>query len=262
MVSVDMRTRLDADVVLIDPVTFLADDLPDLLDRNGPLAARGAALVGAKTLGIDVEGTRFTLEPTEHTIELRSGTSGARVVVELDRNSFSDLVQDLQTPQTLATSLVTRLPMADHFRWLKWWPVLRAIIDGRPVHEPGDIEFRDQRGRPLDLGRRFTPEDDDAEMAYFLGEASFLHLEGWWPAEMMAEISADMDRALPLYHPDDSRSWWATTGDGSHRCVRMRFFQEHSAAAHDFSTIPATPASVPSPTTAMWPEPGCTARTP
>ena len=178
MVSVDMRTRLDADVVLIDPVTFVADDLPDLIGRNGHLATRGAALVGAKALGIDVEGTGFTLVPTEHTIELHRGTAGARVVVELDRNSFSDLVQDLQTPQTLATSLVTRLPMADHFRWLKWWPVLRAIIDGRPVHEPGDIDFRDRDGRPLDLGRSFTPDDNDAEIAHFLGEAGFLHLEG------------------------------------------------------------------------------------
>ena len=96
MVSVDMRTRLDADVVLIDPVTFVADDLPDLLRRNGHLAARGAALVGAKALGIDVEGTDFTLVPTGHTIELHRGTAHARVVVDLDRSSFSDLVQDLQ----------------------------------------------------------------------------------------------------------------------------------------------------------------------
>lgn len=29
MVSVDMRTRLDADVVLIDPVTFMADERPE-----------------------------------------------------------------------------------------------------------------------------------------------------------------------------------------------------------------------------------------
>ena len=27
MVSVDMRTRLDADVVVIDPVTFVVDEL-------------------------------------------------------------------------------------------------------------------------------------------------------------------------------------------------------------------------------------------
>ena len=80
MVSVDMRTRLDADVVLIDPVTFVADELPDLLRRNGRLAARGAALVGAKALGVDVEGTCFTLVPAGHTIELRGGTADARVV--------------------------------------------------------------------------------------------------------------------------------------------------------------------------------------
>ena len=84
MVSVDMRTWLDTDVVLIDPVTFVIDELPDLLHRNGELAARGAALVGAKALGIDVEGTCFTLEPTARTIELRRGTADARVLVEPD----------------------------------------------------------------------------------------------------------------------------------------------------------------------------------
>ncbi len=39
MVSVDMRTRLDADVVLIDPETFVSADLPALLERNGKPAA-------------------------------------------------------------------------------------------------------------------------------------------------------------------------------------------------------------------------------
>ena len=238
MVSVDMRTRLDADVVVIDPVTFVVDELPELLRLNGELAARGAALVGAKALGIDVEGTDFTLVPTAGTIELRRGTSDARVVVELDRGSFSDLVQDLQTPQTLATALVTRLPMADHFRWLKWWPVLRAIIDARPVHEPGGIDFFDRDGEHLDLSRRFTPDDSDTEMAHFLVEAGFLHLQGWWPVDFMEEISTDMDRALPQYRPDDERSWWAVTGDGSERCVRMRFFQENSPAAHDLLNDP------------------------
>ena len=233
MVSVDMRTRLDADVVLIDPVTFVVDELPEFLRLNGELAARGAAVVGAKALGIDIEGTEFTLVPNAGTIELRRGTADARVVVALDRGSFSDLVQDLQTPQTLATALVTRLPMADHFRWLKWWPVLRAIIDARPVHEPGDIDFFDRYGAPLDLSRRFTPNDSDTEMAHFLAEAGFLHLQGWWPVDFMEEISTDMDRALPRYRPDDERSWWAVTGDGSERCVRMRFFQENSPAAHD-----------------------------
>ena len=238
MVSVDMRSRSDADVVLIDPATFVNDELPELLHRNGELAARGAALLGAKALGIDVDGIAFTLEPRAGTIELRRATAGAGVVVELDRGSFGDLVQDLQTPQTLATALVTRLAMADHFRWLKWWPVLRAIIDGWPVHAPGDIDFAGPDGEPLDLGRYFTPEDGDAEIAHFLAEAGFLHLRGWWPTEMMDEVSADMDRAQPLYQPGDGRSWWATTGDGSERCVRMRFFQEHSPTARDLLEDP------------------------
>ena len=238
MVSVDMRTRADADVVLIDAAAWVAEELPELLARNGRLAARGAALVGAKPLGLDVEGAAFTLIPSAGAIELQPGVESARVAVRLDRGSFSDLVQDLQTPQTLATALVTRLDMADHFRWLKWWPVLRAVIDGRRVHEPGDISFRDPDGRPLDLGRSFTPDDADDEMACFLGEAGFLHLRGWWPRGLMEEICADMDRALPLYEPDDGRSWWAVLGDGSQRCVRMRFFHEHSEAAEALLSDP------------------------
>ena len=238
MVSVDVRTRDDVDVVLLDPDDFVAGQLPELLDRNGQIAARGADLVGAKALGIDVEGVRFTLvpTPTPTSIELRAGLADARVTMPLDRQSFSDLVQDLQTPQTLATSLALQLELADHLRVLKWWPVLRAIIDGRPVHDPGDIDFRDRNGDPLDLGRCFSPDDDDDEIAHFLAEAGFLHLRGWWPEEMMDAVSADMDRALPEYHTDDERSWWATTADGTNRCVRMRFFHEYSPTAADLLT--------------------------
>jgi hypothetical protein len=49
----------------------------------------------------------------------------------------------------------------------------------------------------------------------------------------MHEISADMDRALPTYTRDDGRSWWAKTANGDDRCVRMEFFQEHSARVRE-----------------------------
>ena len=66
---------------------------------------------------------------------MNKGLDNAAVVVDMDEISFSDL-QDIQTPQSLATAKVIDLPLRDHFRFLKWWPVIRAIIDGRPVHKP------------------------------------------------------------------------------------------------------------------------------
>ena len=46
----------------------------------------------------------------------------------------------------------------------------------------------------------------------------------------MAAVSEDIDRALPQYVQGDGRSWWATLGDGSRRCVRLQHFVEHSEA--------------------------------
>jgi phytanoyl-CoA dioxygenase PhyH len=45
----------------------------------------------------------------------------------------------------------------------------------------------------------------------------------------MHELSTDMDRALPLQSREDGRSWWAKTANGEDRCVRMEWFQDHSA---------------------------------
>ena len=231
MLSVDMRYRSDADVFDLDPAVWLADDLPGLLDAHGGMAHEGAVMLGCRPLGFDVEGEAFTLAPVDETIRLQPGTSGAAVTVDLDRQSFSDLVQDIQTPQALATAKVVDLPVADHFRFLKWWPVLRSIIDGRPVHSPGDIGFTDIDGSLLDLTRSFDSDDDDEEIGWFLREAGFLHLKDWWPTDLMAELSSDMDDAVGDYMRGDGRSWWARTDDGGDRCVRLQYFQACSVAA-------------------------------
>ncbi|MEE2768658.1 MAG: phytanoyl-CoA dioxygenase family protein [Actinomycetota bacterium] len=233
MASVDVRYRSDADVVELDPAIWFTDQLPDLLDSNGGIAHDGAVRLGCRPLGFVVEGVAFTLSPVEGTIRSFRGTDGAAVVVPLDRLSFSDLIQDIRTPQALATAKDIDLPISEHFRFLKWWPVLRAVIDGRPVHVPGDIAFVDRSGDPLDLGRSFTLDDEDEEMSWFLAQAGFLHLAGWWPTKLMDEISADIDQSVGDYQRGDGRSWWARTDAGEDRCVRLQYFQSKSQAVCD-----------------------------
>ena len=146
----------------------------------------------------------------------------------LDAAAFSDLVQDLRSTMGLSLGNDVEMQRGATDDFVEWEPVLRAMIDGRPVYEPGSVEFRAADGTPLDLDRRFTPEDDDAEIANFLSQAGFLRLGNWFTREEMAEVSADIDRALPGYAPDDGRSWWASTASGARRAVRLQFFHEHS----------------------------------
>jgi hypothetical protein len=114
--------------------------------------------------------------------------------------------------------------------FLDWWVVLRSLLDARAVHTAGDVSFTDRDGGDLDLHRSFSVDDDPAELAYFLGEAGYLHLTEVFTSAEMAQVSADMDAALPRYHDGDGRSWWATTANGEQRAVRLQHFQEESAA--------------------------------
>ena len=228
MFSVDVRSRLDSDVKQIELEAWIENQLPLLLEQNSAIAFEGAELLGCRPLGIRVSEKSFTLIPSNGHIKMNKGLDNAAVVVDMDEISFSDLVQDIQTPQSLATAKVIDLPLRDHFRFLKWWPVIRAIIDGRPVHKPGDVEFVEQDGSPLDLNRSFTLEDSNKDISWFLSQTGFLHLEGWWSQDLMHEIYTDIDNSIKKYQRGDGRSWWAKKKDGKDHCVRLQYFQEHS----------------------------------
>jgi hypothetical protein len=228
MRSVDLRTRTDADVRPVDAVEFFDETLPDLGARNGHLAAPGARELGVDSLGIEIAARSWTLALDGDAVVVTPGTDDAPTVVRLDEEDLADLVHDIRTPVGFLSGGDLDLARGRFEDFLDWWVVLRSLLDDRPAHTKGAIDFRDQNGDQLDLGRAFTPDDDDEDMAYFLTEAGFLHLAGVFTQKEMDTISADMDAALPSYTPDDGKSWWATTGDGEHRAVRLQCFQQHS----------------------------------
>jgi hypothetical protein len=108
--------------------------------------------------------------------------------------------------------------------FLDWWVVLRSLLDGRPVHTTGAVDFTTPDGEPLDLGQSFTLEDDPNDIAHFLAEAGFVHVRGVFTEDEMDAVSAEMDAAMPTYHQGDQRSWWARTHSGDDRLVRMQYF--------------------------------------
>jgi hypothetical protein len=122
--------------------------------------------------------------------------------------------------------------------FLDWWLVIRALVDRRPIHVPGDIAFTDRDGTPLDLHRSFSLGDRLEDMRHFLETAGFLHIAGVFSGDEMAAVSRDIDAYRHQYVEGDGRSWWATTEDGARRLVRLQSFDERSAATRSILSDP------------------------
>jgi hypothetical protein len=235
MVSLDYRTRTEASIRPVDVGAFFGEELPALIADRSALVMAGARELGVEPFTVATPSGTWTLTLDDSVLSVRPGDDGiARI--ELSDADVADVVNDLKTPMTFLTGGTLRMTRGDLGNFLDWWVVLRSLIDGRPVHARGAVTFEARDGSPLDLTRAFTPDDDDRDISHFLAEAGFLHLRGWFDAEVMREVSDNMDRALPTYARDDRRSWWAKTAAGEDRCVRMEYFHEHSARVRELLT--------------------------
>ena len=231
MPSIDQRTRRYADIRERTFDELVDEVLTPAIGEHGELAARGQAVMEVPSLGLAVDGVPgCTLTSSGGVMRLAPGTEAARLVASLDAAAASRLLDDVQSTMGLAMTSDVRLDSGGLDDWIGWEPVLRALIDGRPVHEPGSVELVDEGGSPLDTTRSFSLDDDRDELLHFLVQAGFLHLTGVFGEDEMAAISADLDGALERAQPDDGASWWATDSDGTDRPVRVLFFQEQSDA--------------------------------
>jgi hypothetical protein len=188
----------------------------------------GARHLGVTSLAIEVEGATWALGFDGTSFGIARGGDDARTLVRLTPQDLADLVHDIVTPVGFISGGTLDLPRGRFDDVLDWWVVLRSVLDERRAHVPGDVDFRDPDGAPLDLGRSFGHGSDPAEQAHFLAEAGFLHLTGVFTPDEMASVEADMDEAAGRYAPDDGRSWWVKTSDGTDRLVRMQHFQDES----------------------------------
>ena len=105
---------------------------------------------------------------------------------------------------------------------IDWEIALRALLDGRPAHEPGLVTFADRHGAPLDLARTFTLDDDPAEMRHFLGEAGFLHVRGVFDDAQLDRVTEAISERRAHATRADTTTWWATVdGIDAEVCVRF-----------------------------------------
>lgn len=226
--SVDVRTRCLADQRPLSRAEILDAVLPGAVGVHGDLAARGFTYLQVPPLTLHVDGLPVTLRAASGTLALHPGTDASGIVAELSADALSDLVQDAASMMGLAMTSRVKITEGSITDWISWEPVLRALLDGRRVHEAGDVTFVDPDGHELDLGRTFSLDDDRGEMQHFLEQAGFLHLRGIFTETEMAQLGADIDAWLARATPDDGESWWATDEQGAEVPVRVLFFYEKS----------------------------------
>ncbi|HEY6428620.1 MAG TPA: phytanoyl-CoA dioxygenase family protein [Acidimicrobiales bacterium] len=227
--TVDFRTRSVGYAEFIDPVQFVDDLAPVRVQSNGAAAGRGLVRAGLPSLTLQVDRRALTFTTDDQGRLVVEPRRSGHLVVDLEPEAFSDLVQDVASTFGLqmAGRASVRHGSADDF--LAWEPILRCLLDGRPLYAGGDVELCDQGGAPLDLDRSFALDDDPDEIGHFLAEAGYLHLRAVFSEEEMAAVSADLDDAMLAAAPDDGASWWARTEAGEQYPARILGFNTWSS---------------------------------
>jgi hypothetical protein len=234
--SLDVRTRRSDGIRALERDEILDTVLPEAVRTHGDLAARGVNFHHLPALGIAVDGRTVTIETAGDALRMRSDLTGSGAVSVLDSDALSDLVQDVVSAMGLTMTSRAKIIQGDITDWIHWEPILRALLDGRKVYEPGDVTLVDLAGDPLDLTRSFTLDDDRLEMANFLEQAGFLLLRRVFSEAEMLALGADIDYWIDRAKPDDGGSWWATDSGGASHAVRVLSFQEKSELVRQLVT--------------------------
>ena len=224
--SIDLRTRVDANQAPVDPAVFFAETLPGHLDANRELIVPGASELSISDFCIECEGEAWTLVWETDRVSIRPGTGGGPRV-RLSLQQFEDILNDQSTPIALMSNNLLDMPEGGLPDFLNWWLLLRSALDERRIHARGDVIFSGEKSRS------FTPDDSDDAMREFLEEYGYLHIQGVFSEAEMAAVEADFPVAAPHFEKGDPRAWFATTKDGSEHLVRMEGFDRYSEVSRD-----------------------------
>lgn len=233
MPSIDQRTRIRGDAIDLDVDAFRAGCLAAALESRADEAGTAASDAQLAPLTLVVDGQPITFDVGHGgRLRVRVATEDA-LVVHTDRAGFSDLMQDVVSTVWLTVSGRGTITKGTVAQFLSWEPVLRCLLDARPVYRPGSIAFIDRSGAPMDPRQSFCGDEDPHVLGHFLAQTGYLHLRGVFTADEMAAVSADLDTAMAAARRDDGSSWWARTADDQWYAARILAFNEKSAALRD-----------------------------
>ena len=198
---------------VLDFDEYHREELPRLMaEGREALASLEAARRGSLAFRID-EGGAYTYQPRDGRLEIVPGDAAAETVVALDRESWQELVHDLESAPGLIYAGRARKVRGDLMRFVMWEPALRALYQGIPVHDP-DAPLFDDEGKPLNPGRSFKLDDDIHEMTVFMHAAGYILVKNVFSDEEIAALRKEADAAGERAVEGDQKSWWGKTGSG------------------------------------------------
>ncbi|MFP6609612.1 MAG: phytanoyl-CoA dioxygenase family protein [Deltaproteobacteria bacterium] len=212
----------------VDFDEFHQQTLPALLD-GGHGGVVAPALADKTPIAFKLKGGQaYTYLVDGQTISVVEGDSNADTVIETTAAAFSDFANQLHSAHGLYFAGKIQVPVGFANTLFEWEPAIRAMYHGRPVYDPDRLDLRDRSGKPLDLNRAFTPDDDDDQMRHFLGEAGFLHVRGLFGRDEIARMNEATDEFCNKAEPGDRNSWWCRDDKGQQQLCRLIYLSTRS----------------------------------
>jgi hypothetical protein len=231
--SLDVRTKRLEDVTPVSLQQLVDDVGPHLTASHGDVAARAQARLGLPPLVLTVGPDACTFDRGA----IRRGADPDGATLDVEPQALTDLLAGVRSTYGLLFGGGGQLSRGDTMpAVLAWDQVLQALIDGRPLYEPGTLTFVSRSGEHLDLAQTFGPDDDDGDIAHFVAQAGFCRLRGWVDPSLLPLIADEVTDAARRSHRGEPDRWWAALEDGSERCVRVMYLlesSEHMAALVD-----------------------------
>jgi hypothetical protein len=216
---------------------FHRDRLPALIERNGHFVR--SDLRGVSSLAFRANGDSFTWVASEEGVRVVAGDASANTVVELSEATFSEFIHELLTAAGAVATGRAKLARGDLSGWKRWEPAIQSLCFGREIYSPAVWRtLVDRSGKPLDLQRRFSPEDDLDEMRSYFATAGFLHIEQVFSRDEIERYGAEVEHVRTKTTPGDPFSWWSVNGAGREVVTRINYLGRHSSVLQELSHDP------------------------
>ncbi len=230
----------------VDFDEFHHEELPRRL-REGVDEKIAWDVAGKAPISIGLpDGRAYSYRCRDGRVEVEPGVvDDARTILEIvDEESWLDYLYEYRTRFGLLYSNAVRFLRGDFDSWDDWEPAIRCMYSGRPIYDPGSLDFRDRRGDPLDLNQRFEVGDDPQEMSHFLRLTGFLVVERAYESSLIAELGRELDRVDAEAVEGELSSWWASDTKGNRFPYRLTYLSDKSETIAGLYEHPRTRALV------------------
>lgn len=183
------------------------------------------------------DGRAYTFMPGIERIAIAAGSDTASTVMRLSEEHWGNFVTEKFTRYGVLYNSSPHFERGDFTELCRWEPALRALFHGRPVYDP-HAPLTDRAGRPLDLTRTFTLDDDAADLAHFLQTAGFVHVRQVFDPGEVAALRDEVDRLVALARPDEIHSWWTRNADGEPVVCQIKYGARASEIVTDLHSDP------------------------